>query len=146
LILPSDDRCKGTLHNPGASSSNPLLINSSSSLGLHHLDFRSSVHRRRDHIRLRLPGGRNTVRKRPCCHTLYPVTLSPSQIVSSSRDQRQIEIQIRGILPRLLSASIREQGRSKPKLLSPLLTANLLTLPFPSTPVPTPTINLKEYH
>jgi hypothetical protein len=140
LALPSDDRCKGTLRDLGNSSSNLPLLNSSSSRKLHLLAFRSSGRRRRDHPRLQLPDRRNTVRKRPCCHILYPVSLSLSlscgQIVSSGGNQRQIAIRVRVILPRLLSSrsvSTREPGRYKLELLSLLLTTNLFTLPFSST-------------
>jgi len=153
LVLPSDDRCERTPSDFGASSSYLPLLNSLSSRRLHLLAFRNSGRRRRDHLRLRLPDRRNTVRKRTCCHLLYPVTLSLSlscgQIVSFGRDQRQIEIRVRVILPRLLpsrSVSTREPGRYKLKLLSLLLTAHLFTLPFSSTPDPTPAINPKQYH
>jgi hypothetical protein len=84
------------------------------------------------------------------CYTqLLSLSLSCGQIVSFGRDQRQIEIRVRVILPRLLpsrSVSTREPGRYKLKLLSLLLTAHLFTLPFSSTPDPTPAINPKQYH
>jgi hypothetical protein len=71
-------------------------------------------------------------------HIIPSYSLSCGQMVSSGRDQRNIEIRVRVILPRLVSSrsvSTRRPGRYKLELFS--LSSLLTYSPFPSPQLPT---------
>jgi hypothetical protein len=74
----------------------------------------------------------------------YSLSLSFGRMASSVRDQRQIEIQVRANLPRLISSRSAQRRYREP--LSLLLAPNPFTLTFPSTPNLNLAIDLKEYH
>jgi hypothetical protein len=156
VVLPSDDRCGRTLSDFGSSSSNPPLLNHYRREGCIFLLFAAQV------VVAEITSGSGYLiggiqHGNGHVATYYTqllslslsLSLSCGQMVSSGRDQRQIEIRVRVIPQRLLSSrsvATREQGRYKLELLSLLLSAHLFALPFSSTPDTTPAINLKQYH